>query len=202
MLTKDEVLAPLAAHRGAAIVVTTMGAVRPWALHSSSDVDFASADSGMGHAADLALGIALARPARQVICLNGDGSMMMSLGTLVLAVAQQARNFVLFVLQNDRYELTGNQPVPGVPHVDFTTLARGAGFTNIHEFDDPGTYRARLAEVLASSGPTFVVVRTVEGHEPPLARGPQETAGYLRESLADSAHRLRVTLRSGPDRAR
>ena len=70
MLTKQQLLAPLAALRNDAVVVTTMGTVRPWGHYSSSDLDFASADSAMGHAADLALGIALAQPHRKVICLT------------------------------------------------------------------------------------------------------------------------------------
>src|SRR6476660_1828602 len=119
MMTCDELLAPLAGARSDAVVVTTMAAVRAWGRHSSSDLDFASADSAMGHAADLALGIALARPERKVVCLNGDGSMLMSLGTLVLAVEQEARNFVLFICQNDTYEITGHQPIPGAARVDF-----------------------------------------------------------------------------------
>ena len=93
MLTKQQLLAPLAALRNDAVVVTTMGTVRPWGRYSSSDLDFASADSAMGHAADLALGIALAQPHRKVICLNGDGSMLMTLGTLVTAAQSGATNF-------------------------------------------------------------------------------------------------------------
>ncbi|HCK60195.1 MAG TPA: thiamine pyrophosphate-binding protein, partial [Gemmatimonadetes bacterium] len=63
-----------------------MSVVRPWGILSDSDLDFASADSAMGHAADLALGLALAQPARKVVCVNGDGSMLMSLGTLATVV--------------------------------------------------------------------------------------------------------------------
>ena len=194
MMTKDEVLAPLAALRRSEIVVTTMGMVRPWGRYSSSELDFASADSAMGHAADLALGIALAQPARKVICLNGDGSMLMSLGTLAVAAEQQARNFVLFVVQNESYEVTGNQPIPGASRLDFSRLAEGAGFTSVHSFADAADYRARLPTVLALPGPTLVVVRVEKGHETPLARGPQEEAAYLKESLADAAKRFRAVL--------
>jgi thiamine pyrophosphate-dependent acetolactate synthase large subunit-like protein len=197
MMTKDDVLAPLAALRRSEIVVTTMGMVRPWGRHSSSDLDFASADSAMGHAADLALGLALAQPARKVVCLNGDGSMLMSLGTLAVAAEQQARNFVLFVIQNESYEVTGNQPIPGAARVDFTLLARGSGFTSVHAFDDAADYRAKLPTVLALPGPTLVVVRVEKGNEGPLGRGPQESAAYLKESLADAARRLRAVLTAG-----
>ena len=87
MLTKDELLAPLAGLRQEEIVVTTMAVVRPWGRLSKHELDFASADSAMGHAADLALGLAMAQPRRKVICLNGDGSMLMSLGTLATIVS-------------------------------------------------------------------------------------------------------------------
>ena len=65
MLTKQELLQPLASLRTDEVVVTTMGVVRPWSRFSDSPLDFASADSAMGHVADLALGIALAQPPTQ-----------------------------------------------------------------------------------------------------------------------------------------
>jgi len=194
MMTKDDVLSALAAARTDEVVVTTMGMVRPWARHSTHPLDFASADSAMGHAADLALGIALADEGRRVICLNGDGSMLMSLGTLMVAVEQRARNFVLFVSQNESYEITGNQPIPGAHAVDFTLLARGAGFTSVHAFDDAAAYRRALPPVLAAPGPTLVVVKTEKGDERPLSRGPQEEAAYLQTSLPDAARALRAAL--------
>lgn len=197
MMTKDDVLAPLAAARTTEIVVTTMGMVRPWGRYSSSELDFASADSAMGHAADLALGLALAQPDRRVICLNGDGSMLMSLGTLALAVEQRASNFVLFVVENRTYEITGNQPTPGGALVDFAAVARGCGFPVVHTFEEADAYRAALPTLLAGTGPAFIVVRTHPGQEPPLARGPQEAAAYLKDPLHLSARKLRQVLTRG-----
>jgi sulfopyruvate decarboxylase subunit beta len=194
VLTKDDILAPLAALRTDEIVVTTMGMVRPWGRHSSSPLDFASADSAMGHAADLALGIALARPERKVVCLNGDGSMLMSLGTLAVAVEQDARNFVLFIIQNQTYEITGHQPIPGAARVDFALLARGAGFQAVYSFEEAAAYRERLPEILAAPGPACVVLRTERGDEKPLSRGPHESVAYLKTSLPEAAEALRRTL--------
>jgi thiamine pyrophosphate-dependent acetolactate synthase large subunit-like protein len=195
-VTRDDVLRPLARLRGEAVVVTTMGAVRPWARLSEHTLDFASADSAMGHAADFALGLALARPAWKVICLNGDGSMLMSLGTLVTIVASGATNLVLFVLQNDTYEVTGNQPVPGAGRVDYSAMARAAGFARAHTFADAVAYEAALPEILEGEGPTCVTVKVEPGAETPLGRGPGETATYLRPSLAESARLLRRALAS------
>jgi thiamine pyrophosphate-dependent acetolactate synthase large subunit-like protein len=194
MLSKHQFLQSLAQLRGTAMVVTTMGIVRPWGIYSRSEFDFASADSAMGHAADLALGLALAQPQRKVICLNGDGSMLMALGFLATIVQTAATNFVLFVVQNDTYEITGNQPLPGAGQVDFVTIARGAGFSRSYLFEDITDYIEKLPEVLEGEGPVFVSVKVQAGSEGPLSRSQEEEAPYLRPSLAESAHRLRKIL--------
>jgi sulfopyruvate decarboxylase subunit beta len=194
-MTKDQALAPLAAARtGEMVVVTTMGMVRPWAAHSTHPLDFASADSAMGHAADLAVGIALARPAFRVICLNGDGSMLMTLGTLVTAVENGARNLILFVIQNDTYEITGNQPIPGARRVDFAGLAWAAGFPSAYSFDHAGRYAAELPSILTAPGPVFVCLQVAPGREAPLGRQGQEQAAYLELSAPEEARRFRQAL--------
>jgi thiamine pyrophosphate-dependent acetolactate synthase large subunit-like protein len=118
VLTKEQLLQPLVELRGQSVVVTCMSVTRPWGKYSSGVLDFASADSAMGHTADLALGIALAQRSRKVICLNGDGSMLMTLGTLATIIASGATNFVLFVIQNGAYEITGNQAIPAADRID------------------------------------------------------------------------------------
>lgn len=193
-MTKDELLAPLARLRGDHVVVTTMALVRPWARHSQSRLDFASADSAMGHAADFALGVALARPDRKVICLNGDGSMLMTLGTLVTIVQSGARNLLLFVAENGTYEVTGNQKIPGDGRVDFAAMARAAGFARAERFRDANAYAKALPELLGAVGPVCVAVEVEPGDEMPLGRGPQQVALYLKPSLAESARALRAAL--------
>jgi thiamine pyrophosphate-dependent acetolactate synthase large subunit-like protein len=198
MMTRDEALLSLAQLRGDAVVVTTMATVRPWAKVSNSPLDFASADSAMGHAADFALGLALAQPQRRVICLNGDGSMLMSLGTLVTVVASGATNLALFVFENGTYEITGNQPIPGAGRVDLAGMARSAGIARVHHFEEHAAYEATLPSILEGSGPVWVTVRVERGTETPLGRGPEQMAAYLRPSLAESARQLRRAL-LGPD---
>jgi sulfopyruvate decarboxylase subunit beta len=194
MLTKEQLLKPLAQLRNTAVVVSCMSVTRPWGLYSSSELDFASADSAMGHAADLALGIALAQPQRKVICLNGDGSMLMTLGTLATVVHVRATNFALFVIQNNSYEVTGNQPIPAAGHIDFAQLARGAGFEHVYYFENPDDYEEQLPAVLAEEGPVFVAVRVEKGTEGPIRRSDKEQSRYLQVSLAESARRLRKML--------
>jgi sulfopyruvate decarboxylase subunit beta len=196
MLTKDDLLGPLAALRGNAVVITCMGVARPWGRFSQSDLDFASADSAMGHTADLALGLALACPERKVICLNGDGSMLMTLGTLITIVQAGPENLVLFVVQNNTYEITGNLPVPGAGRVNFAQLARSAGFARVYTFEDPRAYAEALPEVLSGAGPVLVAVEVVPGSEGPISRSESENSPYLKISLAESARRLRRALGS------
>ena len=196
-MTKAQVLEPLARLRTDQVVVSTMGAVRPWGLLSESDLDFASADSAMGHAADLALGVALARPDRQVICLNGDGSMLMTLGTLVTIVDSGADNLVLFVFENGTYEITGNQRVPGAGTVDFAAMATAAGFERVFRFDEAAAYERALPDVLTGLGPVFVLLVMEEGTEGPISRTPEEASAYLHVSLAESARRVRAALMGG-----
>ena len=87
MLIKEECLQLIANHRTDEVVVTTMGTTVPWGKISTHPLDYASVGSAMGHAADFALGIALAKPDKKVIVLNGDGSMLMCLGTLATITA-------------------------------------------------------------------------------------------------------------------
>ncbi|HJO02647.1 MAG TPA: thiamine pyrophosphate-dependent enzyme [Acidobacteriota bacterium] len=195
MLTKDELLLPLARLREDRIVVTTMSVVRPWARHSQSDLDFASADSAMGHAADLALGLALAQPERGVVCVNGDGSMLMSLGTLATIVDSGATNLTLLVVDNRTYEITGNQPWVAADSIDFCALAQAVGFRRTYAFEDADQYEHQLPEVLGGPGPVLVSVRVEPGTEGPLSRRPTASSPYLRVSLRESARRLRGALR-------
>ena len=194
MLTAAQLLEGLARYRTSEVVVTTMSSARPWGLISDHPLDFASIDSAMGHGADLALGIALARPARKVVCLNGDGSMLMTLGTLATIVGAAPLNLILIVCDNGTFEITGNQPVAGAGRIDHAALAEAAGFRNVFRFESARDYIESLPKVLEVLGPTFVHVLVKPGAEGPIGRGPDEEVSYLRPSLAESARALRKSL--------
>ena len=197
MLTRAQLLEPLAALRTDQVVVTTMSVTRPWGRLSSHDLDFASADSAMGHAADLALGVALARPERMVVCLNGDGSMLMTLGTLATAVGSGATNYVLVVVENGSYEITGHQPIPGQGSLDFAALARAAGFPRVFRFEEPAAWARALPDLLRTPGPTFVQAIVEPTSEGPISRRPIEQSRYLQVSLAEWARAFRRALGPG-----
>lgn len=168
MMKREECFQVLRRLRGdRTVVVTTMAAVAPWARLSQSPLDFPSAGSAMGHAADFAMGVALAQPGRLVWVLNGDASMLMSLGTMVTICQAQVPNLVLFVLQNDTLEVTGNQPIPGAGKISMLRMAGGAGFQQVQEFQRTADMSVNLPDILKQPGPTFINLRIEAGTEPP-----------------------------------
>ena len=168
MMNREECLRVLHQFRQpSTVVVTTMGSVAPWSQLSNTALDFPAAGSAMAHAADFAMGIALAQPNRQVWVLNGDGSMLMSLGTLVTICQTPPTNLVLFVLQNNTYEVTGNQPIPGADRISMVQMAQAAGFIDAYEFLKPQDMLNQLPAVLALAGPLFVNLHVKPGREAP-----------------------------------
>lgn len=156
--------------RGEQIVVTTMGAAREWPKLSDHPLDFSYLPSSMGQAPMIGLGLALARPEREVIVLNGDGCMWMNLGCLATVVSSGARNYTLIVLENDLYEVTGGQATPPAMHAaDLVPIAQGAGFSSIAAFHDLEDWQERHALVLAAPGPRFILLRVapVEAYQLP-----------------------------------
>lgn len=139
------------------IVVTTMGSAREWPKIAQHALDFQYLPSAMGHAPMLALGMALAQPAREVISFNGDGGMLMGLGCLVTVTASGAKNFTLIVLDNGLYEVTGGQPTAGVEAgCDFVLAAKAAKFATTERYDSLDDWKRGAAELLKKPGPRFV----------------------------------------------
>lgn len=196
-MIRKEFLSLLARERRDEVVVTTMGAVRDWGhLSQCPELDFVSADSAMGHAADLALGLALARPRRRVICFNGDGSMLMNLGTLATMASTQPHNLVLVVLQNGVYELTGRQPIPGIEKMNLARMAQAAGIEKTFEWRQLDEVERDASRVFAERGPIFALAHLLPGSDGPILRGPELEEPFLRTTLAESAHALRAALES------
>lgn len=172
----------LRAHRRPGdVVIPSMGTAREWmAMGPLDPLDFVYVPSAMGEAPALGLGIALAQPARRVIACNGDGSMLMNLGSFVTLAAADARNLVLIVFDNGVYEVTGAQPVPGAAAgVDFATIAQASGMRAVHHFSSIDAWREGAATALGSPGPVCIVldVAPVPGAIGPRSPGPAAVRG-------------------------
>lgn len=179
-MTTAEVLRELARFRVAGqIVVTNQRAAREWPRWSSHPLDLNYNPSAMGGAIPLALGLAMARPDREVWCVSGDGSLLMNLGCLVTVVESGVTNLSILLLDNGVYEVTGGQRVPGTGTTDFVGLARSAGFANVAMCDELADWRARGREMLASPGPRLIWLKVYA-----------EQGDFLRDALAPITKRL------------
>ncbi|MGH7620551.1 MAG: thiamine pyrophosphate-dependent enzyme [Gemmatimonadaceae bacterium] len=176
-------------HRGRGahdVVVTTMATSRDWMTMPQGPLDVVFVPSAMGHATSLGLGLALAQPDRRVIVCNGDGSMLMNLGSLVSISGAGPRNMVVIVFDNGVYEVTGAQPTPAPNAVDYAAIARGAGFASVFSFTDLARWRDEAPTILTGAGPTFVWLRVeaATGIPGPRSPGPAgQRARALREAL-------------------
>ncbi len=169
------------------IVVTNQGSARIWPKLRRRSLDFHYNPSTMSGAIPLALGLALAQPQREVLAISGDGSLLMSLGSLVTVVGSGATNLTVVLLDNGLYEVTGGQQTPAArTAVDYVGLARAAGFPSTAEFRDLTDWQSRAATVLAMPGPRFIrlavsaaPIEFLSGSTPPL----NEQLAGLRQAL-------------------
>jgi sulfopyruvate decarboxylase subunit beta len=169
----------LAAHRGDHIVVTTMSAVGIWPSLSDSPLDFTYIPSSMSQGPALGLGLALAQPSRGVVVVNGDGCMLMNLGSLV-TLANHPANVYLIIFDNGLYEVTGGQPTAGSGRVDFAAMARAAGIARVYDFDAIKTWRAQAAEALAGQGPVVVWLKVQGKHGQTTPKAPRPMAEQIK----------------------
>ena len=163
----EDVLRVLAAARGDAIVVPTMTTAPAWRSIAPNDLSVTCVGF-MGGASSLGLGMALARPDRRVLVLDGDGSLLMQLGSLATVAGAAPRNLVHFLFKNGVYHTSGAQRIPGGLSVDFVMMARGAGYRMATLIDDLGDLRRRLPELLGGEGPVFVELHTGLAEQTPM----------------------------------
>jgi sulfopyruvate decarboxylase subunit beta len=167
VMKPEDVLRVIAAERGDAIVVPTMTTAPAWRSIAPGDLSVTCVGF-MGGASSLGLGLALARPDRRVLVLDGDGSLLMQLGSLATVAGAAPRNLVHFLFKNGVYHTSGAQGIPGGLSVDFVLMARGAGYRMAMAIGDLGDLRRRLPELLASEGPVLVELRTGLAEQTPM----------------------------------
>ncbi|MFO1281906.1 MAG: thiamine pyrophosphate-dependent enzyme [Burkholderiales bacterium] len=166
MMRRDDCLGVLARHVTGEIVVPVFQAAFDWLAIRPDALNY-TAVGAMGQASSHALGLALGRPDKRVIVLDGDGSLLMNLGSLVTIASTAPRNLVHFVCENDTYEANGAHPIPGAGRVDFAGLARAAGYRRVHDFAALDDFASRVGEVLREDGPVFATLRVVPGRPSP-----------------------------------
>jgi thiamine pyrophosphate-dependent acetolactate synthase large subunit-like protein len=113
----------------------------------------------MGLACPIALGVALAQPQRRVIALEGDGSLLMQLGTLATVAMLKPKNLTLIVMDNAAYQITGGQPTATAVGTDLVTIARGAGIAQSAWAADEEMFDDLATQALTRDGPWLIAAR-------------------------------------------
>lgn len=185
MMESFETIEVISQHRGNTIVVATMTANFEWPQVSTNpDLDMMFSGA-MGKASSMGLGLALALPDKKVIVLDGDGSILMNLGSLVTIANMAPPNLIHFVFENTVYRTTGGQSIPAAGKFSFVALARDAGYVNVHEFEELESLENNIETVLNQPGPTFVCLKV-----PPATKRPP----YPLVRTADIISRFRMAL--------
>ena len=182
--------------RGDGIVVATMGALNALDSLGGEHPLTLGCVPLMGGSGALGLGLALARPERRVIVLDGDSSLLMELGVLSTIGDAAPANFVHVVFANGvQFGGGSNTPIPGRGEVDFVAIAKGAGIRQARRAETMEEFEALLAEAMSAQGPFFCELAV----EPPPARlsavQPQpEITGARFPRLGNEGRRIRETL--------
>ncbi len=155
-------------------------------LGQGHDQDFLTVGS-MGHSSQIALGVALAQPSKQVFCLDGDGAIIMHMGSLAIIGSQKARNFKHIILNNGAHESVGGLATAGFS-VSFKDIARACGYLFCLEAGNEAQFRRQLKILRDVRGPALLEIRLSCGSRADLGRPkekPAENKAKFMEFLAD-----------------
>ncbi len=130
--------------------------------------DFLTVGS-MGHASQIALGIALEQPNRRIWCFDGDGAVIMHMGGMAIIAEKAPKNFVHVVFNNGAHDSVGGQPTVGLD-IDLCTVAKAVGYRAAFSVDNREDLLALLDKVKELDGPVFLQVRVKKGNRKDLGR--------------------------------
>ena len=171
------------ARRGDALVITGLGTTC-YDVFSAGDnpLNFYNW-AGMGGAAMVACGLALAQPKRRVLCITGDGEMLMGLGSLATIACEKPANLSIVVMDNEHYVETGMQGTHTGRGVDLAGIARAAGFPVAGCVTVQDAFPAAL-EAIYGPGPVFMNLK-VDPAQPPMTL-PMRDGPYIRSRFRDA----------------
>ena len=142
--------------------------------------DFLTVGS-MGHASQIALGIALEKTDRRVWCFDGDGASIMHMGSMAIVASKKAANYIHVVFNNGAHDSVGGQPTVGLA-IDLPAIAKAMSYTAVHDVSTAEELNAALAEINNQSGPVLLQIRVKKGNRKDLGR-PTTTPIQNKEAL-------------------
>lgn len=166
-------------------VVSNLGPAS-WDLYNAGDREANLYTTGsMGLVSSIGLGIALAVPNRKAYVLDGDGSLLMNLGSLATIGCEGPKNLVHIVWDNQMWGETGGQPTHTARGTDLAAIARGAGIARVAQVSTLEEFQAALHQALREDGPWCIVARVEEeGLRPFPPNDPEANVHRFRQALA------------------
>ena len=191
VLDRRQVATEILKRRGDALVVAGLGAPC-WdtAAAGDSPLNFYTW-GGMGGAAMIGLGLALAQPKRRVLVITGDGEILMGLGSLATIGVQRPRNLAVIVMDNEHYGETGMQATHTRLGVDLAGVAKAAGFGASGTLYTQAQLAAWLPRLYRQPGPVFAAIKVTAERAPlvlPIRDGPALKHRFREAVLGSSAY--------------
>ncbi|MCK4752348.1 MAG: phosphonopyruvate decarboxylase [Planctomycetes bacterium] len=155
------------------IVVSTTGKISREVyeyrnLAGDKGKDFLTVGS-MGHCSQIALGISLAKPQRQVFCLDGDGAAIMHMGSLAISGAQKAKNYKHIIFNNGAHDSVGGQPTAGFS-ISMTDIAKACGYRMAEQAVTKDEVNDGIKLLKSMEGPALLEIRVRKGARVNLGR--------------------------------
>jgi thiamine pyrophosphate-dependent acetolactate synthase large subunit-like protein len=165
-IARRPLMADLLARRGNALIVCGLGSPT-WDTFAAGDrPEYLYSWGGMGLAVPTALGVALAQPERRVVCVTGDGEMLMGIGALGVVADQAPANLGILVLDNESFGETGRQRGLTAGRADIAAVAGGFGIAKTLTVTERSAVSG-LAELLFKTlGPVLAVAKIALGEDP------------------------------------
>ena len=138
------------------------------AMNQGHERDFLTVGS-MGHASQIALGIALAQPERRVWCFDGDGAAIMHMGSMAIVANKAPKNYVHVVFNNGAHDSVGGQPTVGLK-IDLPAVAKAVGYKATYSVDSKAELENILAKVNSFESPTLLEIKVKKGNRKDLGR--------------------------------
>ena len=130
--------------------------------------DFLTVGS-MGHASQIALGIAMSKPERQIFCLDGDGAIIMHMGSLGIIGSKSAKNFKHVVLNNSAHGSVGGQPTVG-DEIDIISMARSCKYKVAYKVETKNELIEKILLLRSVDGPALLEIRVNKEYRKELGR--------------------------------
>ena len=152
------------------------------AWNQGHERDFLTVGS-MGHASQIALGIALQKSDRRVYCFDGDGASIMHMGNMAITASMKCKNYVHVVYNNGAHDSVGGQPTVGLK-IDLCAVAKAVGYKAAYSVDTMAELETKLSELKHEDGPLLLQICVKKGNRKDLGR-PTTTPVQNKKALME-----------------